>query len=123
MRLSRGNASATCTGRSAQMVAHHTSNGCNLRPGDLLASGTVSGPDEGLARLPARAHLARHRAARRCRRARRARFLEDGDEVIMRGVLRARGLRADRLRRVPGPDRLPGPVRREPEPDRRLLDV
>jgi fumarylacetoacetase len=28
----------------AQMLAHHTSNGCNLRPGDLLASGTVSGP-------------------------------------------------------------------------------
>ena len=31
----------------AQMLAHHTSNGCNLSPGDLLASGTVSGPDEG----------------------------------------------------------------------------
>ena len=30
----------------AQMVAHHTSNGCNLRPGDLLASGTVSGPSK-----------------------------------------------------------------------------
>ncbi|HVR41229.1 MAG TPA: fumarylacetoacetase, partial [Thermoanaerobaculia bacterium] len=28
----------------AQLVAHHTSNGCNLQPGDLLASGTVSGP-------------------------------------------------------------------------------
>lgn len=28
-----------------QMVAHHTSGGCNLRPGDLLASGTISGPD------------------------------------------------------------------------------
>lgn len=28
----------------AQMVAHHTSNGCNLRPGDLLATGTISGP-------------------------------------------------------------------------------
>jgi fumarylacetoacetase len=27
-----------------QQVAHHTSNGCNLRPGDLLASGTISGP-------------------------------------------------------------------------------
>ncbi len=27
-----------------QMIAHHTSNGCNLQPGDLLASGTVSGP-------------------------------------------------------------------------------
>ena len=28
----------------AQLVTHHASNGCNLRPGDLLASGTVSGP-------------------------------------------------------------------------------
>jgi fumarylacetoacetase len=28
----------------AQQLAHHTVNGCNLRPGDLLASGTVSGP-------------------------------------------------------------------------------
>lgn len=31
----------------AQMIAHHTSTGCNLRPGDLLASGTVSGVNEG----------------------------------------------------------------------------
>jgi len=31
----------------AQMLAHHTSNGCNLLPGDLLASGTISGPEEG----------------------------------------------------------------------------
>jgi fumarylacetoacetase len=29
----------------AQQLAHHTVNGCNLRPGDLLASGTISGPD------------------------------------------------------------------------------
>ncbi len=29
-----------------QMVAHHAVNGCNLRPGDLIASGTVSGPDK-----------------------------------------------------------------------------
>ena len=28
----------------AQQTAHHTINGCNLRPGDLLASGTISGP-------------------------------------------------------------------------------
>jgi fumarylacetoacetase len=27
-----------------QQLAHHTSNGCNMRPGDLLASGTISGP-------------------------------------------------------------------------------
>ena len=31
----------------AQMVTHHTSNGCNLRPGDVIGSGTVSGRDEG----------------------------------------------------------------------------
>ena len=30
----------------AQQLAHHTINGCNLRPGDLLASGTISGPTE-----------------------------------------------------------------------------
>lgn len=28
-----------------QQIAHHTVTGCNLRPGDLLASGTISGPD------------------------------------------------------------------------------
>lgn len=28
------------------MVAHHTAGGCNLNPGDLLGSGTVSGPEE-----------------------------------------------------------------------------
>src|SRR5262249_2301065 len=30
----------------AQMVAHHTSNGCPIRPGDLIASGTISGPEK-----------------------------------------------------------------------------
>jgi len=30
-----------------QMIAHHTINGCNLRPGDLLASGTISGESSG----------------------------------------------------------------------------
>jgi fumarylacetoacetase len=31
----------------AQLLTHHASNGCNLRPGDLLATGTISGPEEG----------------------------------------------------------------------------
>ncbi len=44
-RLSRGNLKDLYWS-VAQMVAHHTSNGCNLRPGDLLATGTVSGPDK-----------------------------------------------------------------------------
>ena len=29
-----------------QQLAHHTSNGCNVRVGDLMASGTISGPDQ-----------------------------------------------------------------------------
>ena len=69
----------------AQMVAHHASNGCNLRPGDLIASGTVSGPEQGSARLPARADLAGHASRSRCPRGETRRFLEDGDEVILRG--------------------------------------
>jgi fumarylacetoacetase len=31
----------------SQMIAHHTASGCNLRPGDLLGSGTISGPEKG----------------------------------------------------------------------------
>ena len=31
----------------AQLVTHHASSGCNLRPGDLLATGTISGPEQG----------------------------------------------------------------------------
>jgi fumarylacetoacetase len=42
MPVSRGNARELYW-TAAQMAAHHTSNGCNLRPGDLLATGTISG--------------------------------------------------------------------------------
>ncbi|HKO13231.1 MAG TPA: fumarylacetoacetase, partial [Acidobacteriaceae bacterium] len=42
-RISRGNL-RDLYWTPAQMLAHHTSNGCNLRPGDLLATGTISGP-------------------------------------------------------------------------------
>jgi len=68
----------------AQMVAHHTSNGCNLRPGDLLGSGTVSGatPDS----LGCLLELTRAGAdAIQLPNGEMRRFLEDGDEVILRG--------------------------------------
>lgn len=68
----------------AQLLAHHSSNGCNLRPGDLLGSGTVSGPAREsrgcLLELasrgadPVRLPDGEQRA-----------FLADGDEVIFRG--------------------------------------
>jgi fumarylacetoacetase len=66
----------------AQMLAHHASNGCNLRPGDLLASGTVSGAKSHgcLLELTAGgATVIDLPGEERCR------FLEDGDEIILRG--------------------------------------
>jgi fumarylacetoacetase len=76
----------------AQLVAHHTSNGCNLRAGDLLASGTVSGPTK---------------ASRGCLLERTWRgaeplqlptgetrkFLEDGDEITLRAFCERSGHR------------------------------
>ena len=68
----------------AQLVAHHTSNGCNLRPGDLLGSGTVSG-----AARDARGCLLeltwRGTEPIRLPNGEERRFLEDGDEVTLRG--------------------------------------
>jgi fumarylacetoacetase len=68
----------------AQLVAHHTSNGCNLEPGDLLASGTVSGPgEESRGCLLERTWKGTEPLALPSGETRA--FLEDGDEVILRG--------------------------------------
>ena len=45
LRLSSGNARDAAYWTAAQLVAHHASGGCNLQPGDLLGSGTLSGPE------------------------------------------------------------------------------
>jgi fumarylacetoacetase len=76
----------------SQMVAHHTSNGCNLRPGDLLASGTVSGPTpESMASLMERTRRGVERITLPNGETRG--FLEDGDEVIMRAYCERPGAR------------------------------
>ncbi len=68
----------------AQMLAHHASNGCNLSAGDLLASGTVSGPD-----AISRACLAelneRGTNPVELPNGESRIWLEDGDELSMRG--------------------------------------
>jgi fumarylacetoacetase len=68
----------------AQLLAHHASNGCNLRPGDLLASGTVSGPEQEnrgcLLELSWRGAEPLVLPTGETWR-----FLEEGDEVILRG--------------------------------------
>jgi fumarylacetoacetase len=76
----------------AQLVAHHTSNGCNLEPGDLLASGTVSGATkESRGCLLERTWRGTEPLALPSGESRR--FLEDGDEVIMRASCEREGHR------------------------------
>ncbi len=75
----------------AQMIAHHTSNGCNLLAGDLLASGTVSGPTE--SSLGSLLEITRRGAAPLQLPSGESRsFLEDGDEVIFSGFCERPGL-------------------------------
>jgi fumarylacetoacetase len=68
----------------AQMIAHHTSNGCNLEIGDLIGSGTVSGPEPSswasLLELTARGANPIMLTNGETRA-----FVEDGDEIILRG--------------------------------------
>ncbi len=68
----------------AQMVTHHASNGCNLRPGDLVASGTVSG-EAPEARGCLLERTWRGTEPLRLPSGEERRFLEDGDEVVLRG--------------------------------------
>lgn len=75
-----------------QMLAHHTSNGCNVMVGDLIGSGTVSGPHPNAAgclfeasqngTVPIQISPEEWRS-----------FLEDGDEVVIRGICRHRDAR------------------------------
>ena len=81
--LSRGSADAAMYWSAAQIIAHHSSNGCNLQPGDLIGTGTLSTDDAGgLGSLleisqggkqPVRLESGETRS-----------FLEDGDEVTLR---------------------------------------
>ena len=80
--LSRGEAAAAMYWSAAQIVTHHASNGCDLQPGDLIGTGTLSVADEsGLGSLleiskggkePMSAPTGETRS-----------FLEDGDELIL----------------------------------------
>jgi fumarylacetoacetase len=67
----------------AQMVAHHTSNGCNLRPGDLMGTGTLSGPEAGT--LGCLLEITKRGSeAMKLPNGEERRWLEDGDAVIFR---------------------------------------
>jgi fumarylacetoacetase len=91
MRVSRGSFTAMYW-TVAQLVTHHASNGANLQPGDLLASGTVSGAEkESRGCLLERTWRGTEPLTLPTGETRR--FLEDGDEVIMRGWCEREGAR------------------------------
>ncbi|MBV7573442.1 fumarylacetoacetase [Pseudomonas sp. PDM32] len=74
----------------AQMVAHHSVNGCQLQAGDLFGSGTLSGPENGqfgsLLEITEGGKKPIELASGEVRK-----FLEDGDEIILRGRCRRDG--------------------------------
>jgi fumarylacetoacetase len=89
LRLSRGNA-ADLYWTLGQMFTHHTSNGCNLRTGDLFATGTISGPAREsrgcLLELTWRGSEPLTLPNGETRK-----FLDDGDEVILRASCERQG--------------------------------
>ncbi len=91
-RLSRGNF-CDMYWTPAQMLTHHASNGCNLRPGDLLGSGTVSGPTPEsrgcLLEITERGQSPITLASGEQRS-----FLADGDGVLFRGMCQREGFAA-----------------------------
>jgi fumarylacetoacetase len=89
-RLSRGEAVAAMYWSAAQIVAHHSSNGCNLQPGDLIGTGTLSTAEEnGLGSL---LEISRGgKAPIQLPSGETRSFLEDGDELILAARCKAAG--------------------------------
>ena len=88
--LSRGSADAAMYWSAAQIVAHHTSNGCNLQPGDLIGTGTLSTDSAGglgsLLEISSGGKQPVELASGETRS-----FLEDGDEITLRAWCEADG--------------------------------
>ena len=84
VRLSRTNSHRAAYWTPAQLIAHHTVNGCNLQPGDLLGSGTLSGPTIDEAGSLMELTNGGKRPIELPNGETRT-FLEDGDALIMRG--------------------------------------
>jgi fumarylacetoacetase len=88
--LSCGSADAAMYWSAAQIVAHHSSNGCNLQPGDLIGTGTLSTSDpSGLGSLLEISQGGRQPVQLANGETRS--FLEDGDEIILRAWCEAEG--------------------------------
>jgi len=83
VRLSHANY-RDCYWTLAQLVTHHTSNGCNLRVGDLLGSGTISGPTpDSAGAMIELTQGGKHSV--KLPGGEQRNFIEDGDELTQRG--------------------------------------
>ena len=91
VRVSRGNVSDAAYWTAEQLIAHHTVNGCNLQPGDLLGSGTLSGPSPDQAGSLLELSAGGKQPITLPNGEQRT-FLEDGDAVIFRGYCEADGV-------------------------------
>lgn len=102
------------------MLAHHTLGGCNLRTGDLLGSGTISGPPAAAAQTPSECGSLLEMSAGGARDVLLAgmdarRFLKDGDTVTLRGACGPPGARVgfgDCVGRVYSAGMVPSPPAR-----------
>ncbi|KAI2800997.1 hypothetical protein BLOT_013524 [Blomia tropicalis] len=75
-----------------QQLAHHSITGCNIRPGDLLATGTISGPTPGS--YGSMLELAwKGTKPVQLKNGQTRKYLEDGDTVIMDGYCQGNGYR------------------------------
>jgi fumarylacetoacetase len=88
--LSRGSADAAMYWSAAQIVAHHSSNGCNLQPGDLIGTGTLSTDSAGgLGSLLEISEGGKKPIQLTSGETRS--FLEDGDEITLKAWCEAEG--------------------------------
>ncbi|MCV6614802.1 MAG: fumarylacetoacetate hydrolase family protein, partial [Cellvibrionaceae bacterium] len=74
----------------AQMVSHHSVNGCNMQPGDLLGTGTLSGPNAEQACAMIELTCGGKNPVTLPNGESRA-FLEDGDTIVIRGFCQREG--------------------------------
>jgi fumarylacetoacetase len=88
--LTRGNTTEAAYWTAAQLIAHHTVNGCNLQPGDLLGSGTLSGPKPDEAGSMMELTLGGKQPITLPNGEKRT-FLEDGDTLVIRGYCERAG--------------------------------
>ena len=88
--LSRGSSDAAMYWSAAQIVAHHSANGCNLQPGDLIGTGTLSTDSPtGLGSLLEISHGGK--SPIELETGEKRSFLEDGDEVTLKAWCEADG--------------------------------